>query len=83
MSATKDSDQLRPITPTPPSSVEATYFYYGLYSKPRLIARSSTYLWIEPRGPEAYLRLKELYKFSWLWPSSRRILGGQGWAPDG
>ncbi len=45
---------------TPPSSVEAKYFYYGLHSKPRLIARSSSYTWVEPRGAEAYLTPKEL-----------------------
>ncbi|KAF8333698.1 hypothetical protein F5887DRAFT_993030 [Amanita rubescens] len=66
MSTTKDSD--RPTAPTPPSSVEAMHFYYGLYSKPRLIARSSTYLWIEPRGPEAYLRPKELSPFGFGHP---------------
>jgi hypothetical protein len=66
MSTTKDGDSLlinlpdEPTAPYPPSFVEAEYFYYGLYSKPRLIARSSTYAWVEPRGAEAYLTPKEL-----------------------
>jgi hypothetical protein len=46
-------------TPCPPSPVEAKYFYYGIPSKPRLVARSSTNPWVEPRGPEAYLIPKE------------------------
>ncbi|KAH8928466.1 hypothetical protein BT69DRAFT_523515 [Atractiella rhizophila] len=39
-----------PATPTPPSETEARFFYYGLPSCPKLVARSSTYVWIEKRG---------------------------------
>ncbi|KAF8334478.1 hypothetical protein F5887DRAFT_1273561, partial [Amanita rubescens] len=55
MSTTNDS-----TAPYPPSSVEAQCFYYGLPSRPRLIARSSSYVWVEPQGLEAYLTPKEL-----------------------
>ena len=41
--------------PYPPSPVEAKYFYYGLPSQPLLVARSSTNVWVQPAGPEAYL----------------------------
>ncbi|KAG8780249.1 hypothetical protein FRC12_023305 [Ceratobasidium sp. 428] len=43
-----------------PSPVESAFYYYGLPSKPALVARSSIELWEEPRGPEAYLVAKEL-----------------------
>ncbi|KAH8994558.1 hypothetical protein EDB92DRAFT_1943867 [Lactarius akahatsu] len=36
------------------------YYFYGLYSNPRFIARSSIDIWIEPRDAEAYLTPKEL-----------------------
>ena len=70
MSTTKDSnsDSHSATAPTPPSAVEARCFYYGLYSKPRLIARSSTYAWVEPRGPEAYLTPKELRPLGFIHP---------------
>jgi hypothetical protein len=45
--------------PYPPSFVEAQYFYYGIPSQPPLVARSSANVWVEPRGPEAYLLPKE------------------------
>ncbi|KAH9072395.1 hypothetical protein EDB83DRAFT_2195902, partial [Lactarius deliciosus] len=45
--------------PYPPSSVEAKYFYYGIPSQPRLVARSSADIWLVPTGPEAYLDPKE------------------------
>jgi hypothetical protein len=45
--------------PYPPSPVEARCFYYGIPSQPRLVARSSTNVWVEPTGPEAYLIPKE------------------------
>ncbi|KAG8751901.1 hypothetical protein FRC14_007526 [Serendipita sp. 396] len=45
--------------PYPPSPLEAKCYYYGLPSQPRLVARSSTDVWVEPTGPEAYLRPKE------------------------
>ncbi|THU83806.1 hypothetical protein K435DRAFT_420482 [Dendrothele bispora CBS 962.96] len=49
-----------PTAPYPPSPIEAEHYFYGIYSKPRLIARSSSDVWREPRGAEAYLRPKEL-----------------------
>ncbi|QRV93321.1 hypothetical protein RhiJN_21339 [Ceratobasidium sp. AG-Ba] len=51
---------MNPNTPGIPSSLESISYYYGLPSKPALVARSSTELWVEPRGPEAYLTAKEL-----------------------
>lgn len=47
---------------SPVSEKEAKYYYYGLPSCPRLVARSSslTIPWKEPTGPEAYLPRKEL-----------------------
>jgi hypothetical protein len=48
-----------PTTPYPPSPVEARYFYYGIPSQPVLVSRSSTNVWVEPTGPEAYLVPKE------------------------
>lgn len=71
MSTANDSDTLpinlqghivpnAPTAPYAPSPIEAKHYYYGLYSKPRLIARSSIDPWVEPRGPEAYLTPKEL-----------------------
>lgn len=49
-------------TPQPHSlsDLEAKYYYYGLYSKPVLVARTGNDTWVRPTGPEAYLRLKEL-----------------------
>ncbi|CCM06263.1 uncharacterized protein FIBRA_08513 [Fibroporia radiculosa] len=47
-------------TPYIPSAAEAIFYYYGLPSKPRLIARSSSDVWMQPTGAEAYLELKEL-----------------------
>jgi len=43
-----------------PSEVEAKHYFYGLPSKPRLIARSNADVWMRPTGPEAYLEPKEL-----------------------
>lgn len=50
-----------PTAPYPPSSVEAQYYYYGIHSGPRLVARSSTDLWVES---EARLKSKELHPLS-------------------
>ncbi|KAL4077475.1 hypothetical protein J3A83DRAFT_4388852 [Scleroderma citrinum] len=60
-----DSDDVTTLIPSVvrrqfPSLVEARYFYYGLPSQPRLVARSSTYIWLEPTGLEAYPGEKEL-----------------------
>jgi len=44
----------------PISDIEAKHYYYGLYSKPVLVARSGNDAWEQPTGPEAYLRPKEL-----------------------
>ena len=49
-----------PMLQYAPSDVEAKYFLYGLPSMGRLIARSSTDVWMRPTGPEAYLDPKEL-----------------------
>ena len=51
---------MNPNDPSIPSPVEAASYYYGLPSEPALIARSSAELWVEPKGPEAYLVPKEL-----------------------
>jgi len=45
--------------PYPPSSIESKFFYYGIPSQPRLVARSSLDVWLEPTGPEAYFLPKE------------------------
>ena len=48
-----------PIAPYPPSPVESYCYYYGIPSRPLLVARSSFDVWVEPTGPEAYLLPKE------------------------
>jgi hypothetical protein len=40
--------------------MEARSYYYGLPSRPVLVARTGTTPWQPPTGPEAYLRPKEL-----------------------
>jgi hypothetical protein len=40
--------------------MEAKYYYAGLPSAPKLVARTSTTSWEVPSGPEAYPKLKEL-----------------------
>ncbi|EKM61448.1 uncharacterized protein PHACADRAFT_24643 [Phanerochaete carnosa HHB-10118-sp] len=51
----------KPDIPSPqgPSEMEAKYYYYGLYSAPVLVARTSTAPWEVP-GPEAFPKAKEL-----------------------
>ncbi|KIY61238.1 hypothetical protein CYLTODRAFT_234704 [Cylindrobasidium torrendii FP15055 ss-10] len=44
-----------------PFPVESAFYYYGLPSKPALVARSGADHWVEPSGPEAYLVAKELH----------------------
>jgi hypothetical protein len=46
--------------PYVPSELEARNYYYGLESRPRLIARSSPDVWKKPTGPEAFMEPKEL-----------------------
>ncbi|KIY45506.1 hypothetical protein FISHEDRAFT_76683 [Fistulina hepatica ATCC 64428] len=46
--------------PSPPSEMEARFYYAGLPSSPVLVARTSTTPWEMPTGPEAYRRVKEL-----------------------
>ncbi|CAE7152576.1 unnamed protein product [Rhizoctonia solani] len=46
--------------PYVPSAVEAELYLYGLYSMPRLIARSSSDVWIKPTGLRANFERKEL-----------------------
>ena len=41
-----------PILPSPPSETEAKLYYFGLPSRPILVARSSTTPWGEYTGPE-------------------------------
>lgn len=48
-----------PIAPYHPSPVESQCYYYGIPSRPLLVARSSLDVWLEPTGPEAYLLPKE------------------------
>lgn len=48
-----------PPTPHPPSPIEAELFYYGIPSRPRLVARSSSDVWAKPTGLEAYALPKE------------------------
>ncbi|KAF8816767.1 hypothetical protein BYT27DRAFT_7206932 [Phlegmacium glaucopus] len=48
------------MLPSPPSEMEAKYYYNGLPSAPVLVARTSTTPWEEPTGPEAYHTAKEL-----------------------
>ena len=47
-------------TPSIPSPIESAFYYYGLSSKPALIAWSSVNLWVQLMGSEAYLVVKEL-----------------------
>ncbi|KAI6006447.1 hypothetical protein EDC04DRAFT_3123797 [Pisolithus marmoratus] len=44
----------------PPSEREAEFYYAGLPSAPRLVARTGTTPWEEPIGPEAYRKIREL-----------------------
>lgn len=46
--------------PSLPSAMEATNYYHGLPSSPRLIARSSPDIWVEPMGLWAHFTPKEL-----------------------
>ncbi|KAL0069091.1 hypothetical protein AAF712_003777 [Marasmius tenuissimus] len=61
---------------SPVTEMEANFYYSGLPSRPRLIARSSTTPWEQPIGPWAYSERKEL-----------RIVGDHPvvtiWAPEG
>lgn len=52
-------DQLIPTAPYVPSPMERRHFYYGIYSRPALVARSSYDLWVAPTGAEAYMVPKE------------------------
>lgn len=58
------TEDVKPTNPPPspyiPCNLEARNYYYGLLSKPRLIARSNPDVWVKPAGPEAYLIPKEL-----------------------
>ncbi|KAG0129449.1 hypothetical protein HOY82DRAFT_671098 [Tuber indicum] len=46
--------------PHPISDLEAMNYYYGLFSKPVLVARTGNDTWIPPTGLESYLHPKEL-----------------------
>ena len=52
--------------------MESTFYYAGLPSSPRLLARTSTNLWEKPKGLEAYRKLKQLgvvinHKLNTVW----------------
>ena len=49
----------QPTLRSPPSEIEARIYYYGLPSRPRLVARTGSATWKEPTGPEAYPVIKE------------------------
>ncbi|KAH7889041.1 hypothetical protein F5I97DRAFT_1935411 [Phlebopus sp. FC_14] len=49
-----------PSLPLPVSEDEAQNYYYGLPSRPLLIARTSTHRWEMPTGGEAYFKPKVL-----------------------
>ncbi|KAG0123145.1 hypothetical protein HOY82DRAFT_511576 [Tuber indicum] len=51
---------MQPPPPHVPSDLEAKNYYYGLYSRPVLVARTGTDIWECPTGPEAYLHPKQL-----------------------
>ncbi|TFY71083.1 hypothetical protein EVG20_g1921 [Dentipellis fragilis] len=46
---------------SPPSEKEAIFYYAGLPSGPRLVARSGIVPWSEPTGPEAYRVIRMLH----------------------
>ncbi|KAG0641018.1 hypothetical protein HOY80DRAFT_956418 [Tuber brumale] len=54
------SKTTRPSTRLPISDIEAKHYYYRLYSKPVLVARTGNDYCEQFRGPEAYLWPKEL-----------------------
>ena len=54
----------RSAAPRPPTLDEAKFYYYGLPSQPRLVARSSTFIYVKPTGPEAYHKPKEISPFT-------------------
>jgi hypothetical protein len=53
------SQSSSPMVPSPPSETESKLYYYGLLSRPPLVARSSTTPWKEPTGPDACCEAKE------------------------
>ena len=56
-----DSDDRRSVWPfRSPSDMEAKFYYHGLPSRPRLVARSSTTPWVVATGPWACSTSKEL-----------------------
>ncbi len=56
--ATKDDSAPSPTSRI--SAEEAKLYYYGLPSRPVLVARTTTTPWEMPTGPEVYLKPKEL-----------------------
>ena len=60
--ATGDDFTMRTTPSSPPhlSDTEAQLYYYGLPSKPPLVARTGSTPWEEPTGLEAYPREKQL-----------------------
>ena len=58
-----DTSPMEASTPSPLSSLsemEATQYYAGIPSSPRLLARTSSTPWRQRKGPEAYRRIKQL-----------------------
>jgi hypothetical protein len=55
----EESHELSLSSLTPPSEMEAKFYYAGLPSGPALVARTGT-PWKAPTGPEAYRRIREL-----------------------
>ena len=49
-----------PSAPFLPSDLEAANFYYGLESKPILVARSDRDVWVPSQGPYVYVEAKVL-----------------------
>ncbi|KAG8947964.1 hypothetical protein FRC04_010161 [Tulasnella sp. 424] len=56
-----DIPPLQSSSLSPPSKMEAEFYYAGLPSSPVLVARTGTILWQAPTGPEAYRKIKELH----------------------
>lgn len=68
-------DDIPVPAPYVPSELEARNYYYGLESRPRLIARSSPNVWKKPTGPEAFMEPKELTPLGMHPLDSGHILG--------
>ncbi|KAK7030282.1 hypothetical protein VNI00_014299 [Paramarasmius palmivorus] len=54
------TEDIIPSLPSPPSKIEAEHYYDGLYSRPILVARSSTIPWKLPTDPEEVKELRPI-----------------------